>query len=904
MKKHFIYLAALLAAAVACNKEVLEETPSPALAEGETGVCLTGHINLPTKVEFDDEFGKFSWSASDKIAVHAAEGFRNGIALAESEYKTGAVVPDASDPSTCSFYIVLSESQPRDFYAVYPASVVDEENYGDPELKIILPSSYEIGPEGMGDYCPTPMIAVNDPSSSDLDFHHVGGLLRIALYDVAPGTAAIEVSLGKRISGSFTVNDLDNPASAGPNIVTDENADAVTFRFSEPLSDYVDDLVLNVPVPSGKYTSLTVSAKNSGGETTFAYEDSKPRLFDTSRGRQVQAIISAVAIPLCFESVDGGSVTFENPIGLTIEYSTDNIFWTASSDATLTIPVAEGGCVYFRGDNASYFDFDALMATSTMVYCHFSLDGHFYIYGNIMSLIEKENFEYATELTGIGNFVSMFEGNEGLMNHPTKNLELPATTLTMGCYSNLFRDCSGLTRAFALPATVLQQSCYDSMYRSTGVTSAVEILAEEIPASACSSMYNGCTELAYAPDLHASVVGSEGCRSMFYNCYSLVSAPALPASVVGDRGYSNMFYNCIALANPPTLGAISIGKSAFESMFKGCSALTAAPSLGAISSIPEHSCENMFYGCISLTDVPDLGCTSVADRGCYGMFQNCFALTKAPALPATSVGEYGYCSMFNGCISLTEATDLPATSAASYCYQSMFNGCTSLTETPVISATELGDYSCEAMFYKCSSLTTAHNLPATKIGSHCYNTMFHSCTALTEAPEISATEIDENCCSSMFYNCTSLTTAHRLPAMTLANFCYDGMFSECTSLTTPPELPATTLALYCYRNMFNECTSLTESPVLPALELVSSCYTRMFWHCYNLVKVTALFLTDPYNPDERPNHIYTSYWLNGVPSYGGTFVAHPDAAWTSNSNNRDSNGIPRNWRIERATLGE
>lgn len=905
MKKHFIYLAALLAAAVACNKEVLEETPSQALAEGETGVCLTGHINLPTKVEFDDEFGKFSWSASDKIAVHAAEGFRNGIALAESEYKTGAVVPDASDPSTCSFYIVLSESQPRDFYAVYPASVVDEENYGDPELKIILPSSYEIGPEGMGDYCPTPMIAVNDPSSSDLDFHHVGGLLRVALYDVAPGTAAIEVSLGKRISGSFTVNDFEDPSTTIPYIVTDDNADAVTFRFSEPLSDYVDDLVLNVPVPSGKYTSLTVSAKNSGGETTFAYEDSKPRLFDTSRGRQVQAIISAVAIPLCLESVDGGSVTFENPMGLTIEYSTDNIFWTASSDATLTIPVAEGGCVYFRGNNASYFDFDALMATSTMVYCHFTLEGHFYIYGNIMSLIEKENFEYATELTGIGNFVSMFEGNEGLMNHPTKNLELPATTLTMGCYSNLFRDCSGLTRAFALPATVLQQSCYDSMYRSTSVTSAVEILAEEIPSGACSSMYNGCTELAYAPDLHASVVGSEGCSSMFYNCYSLVSAPALPATVVGDRGYSNMFYNCISLTTPPALGATTIGKSTFNSMFKGCSSLTAAPSLGTISSIPDHACENMFYGCISLTDVPDLGGTSVGYRGCYAMFQNCFALTKAPALPATSVGEYGYEYMFYSCISLTEAPDLPATSGDKYCYGSMFSGCTSLTETPVFSAIELGDNSCDNMFFKCSSLTTAHKLTATKIGEHCYNSMFSLCTALTEAPEISATELGIGCCFNMFYNCTSLTTAHRLPATTLSNSCYYSMFSGCSSLTTPPELPATTLDAYCYAYMFDGCTSLTASPVLPATALVSRCYEKMFYKCSHLSRVTALFLTYPYNSyatPNNPNYPYTESWLYGVATFG-TFVVNPDADWKDTYFTDDS-WIPRYWSVDTANSGD
>lgn len=897
MKKKFLYLFALLAAVVACNKEVLENTntPSPVLAEGETRICLTGRIVLPTKVEFDDELGRFSWSSSDSVAVHATDGVRDGNIFVAAGYKKGNIVPNPEDPSSFKFYVVMSEAQDRDFYAVYPSSLVDEDNYGNPDLKINLPASYEISPAAMGNYSPTPMIAVNDPSSNSLDFRHVGGLLRIVLYDVSPNTSSIDVSLGKRITGSFTVNNPEDPDTAVPYIVTDDAADVVTFRFSEPLTEYVDGLVINVPVPTGTYESLNVTAKDSSGESIFSYEDSKQRMFDSSRGRHINAIISAVAIPLCFESVDGGSVTFENPIGLTIEYSTDNIFWTSSSDANITISVDAGECVYFRGNNAAYCSLDT--SNYSFSQSHFSTDGQFYIYGNIMSLIDAEDFEDQTELTEYLNFVGLFAENEGLINHPTKSLELPATTLTYACYANMFSGCSGLTRAFALPATVLQGACYANMYESTGITRGVEILAEEIPSQACASMYSGCINLVYAPDFHASVVGDMGCSSMFKNCYSLVNAPALPASSVGTSGCASMFNNCIALVTPPAMAVTSVGSSGFENMFKGCLSLTAAPSLSGIDVIPESACAHMFYGCSSLTDVPDLSATTVGENGCQQMFMNCYALTKAPALPVTTLDKYCCSEMFRGCVSLTTAPALPATTLADNCYASMFYGCAALTTPPVIAATEVAPYCCSQMFYDCTSLTTAPSeLKATTLAENCYQRMFSGCTSLTEPPVISATTLATSCCSSMFYGCTSLTAAPALPAMTLAPSCYDSMFYGCSSLMTA-ELPATTLAANCYRSMFRECTSMTTSPVLAAQELVSNCYYYMFYGCSSLNHVTLLCLQNPVRHSGYWLYYdYTTSWLNGTPSTG-TFVVHHNCTWYNTTSNRNKSWIPSGWTI-------
>ena len=42
--------------------------------------------------------------------------------------------------------------------------------------------------------------------------------------------------------------------------------------------------------------------------------------------------------------------------------------------------------------------------------------------------------------------------------------KLPATTLEIYCYSNMFHNCSNLTTAPELPATKLAQSCYNMMF--------------------------------------------------------------------------------------------------------------------------------------------------------------------------------------------------------------------------------------------------------------------------------------------------------------------------------------------------------------------------------------------------------------------------------------------------------
>ena len=791
MKKKLLYISAMLLAMAACNKEQILEPAGPVVGEGETLVRLTAEIAVPTKVEFGNVQGVFNWSASgDEMAVHVSDGKRGDVVFVEHGYKTATVVPN--DPATtCEFFFVMSEAQKRDFFAVYPASIADEENYGDGELKVNLPAEYEIDPAGMADWSPTPMVAVNDPAVETLTFKHIGGLLRLTLNDVSPATETITVSLGKRLTGSFTVHD---PGTAVPYIETDDTEDEVSFRLTEALGGYTDGFILNVPVPTGTYTSLKVKAKNAVGEVVYSYEDTNTRSFESGRGRRAETSISAVAIPLTLEALEDGTLSIENPKGLTIEYSFDNANWTPASDATIIIPFETGDCIYLRGNNSKYsrLSFDGDDFSSTTI----TTDGQCYVYGNMMSLIDAENFEECTAFTDDFAFAFLFTGASDLLNHPEKSLELPATTLTPGCYYGLFFGCTGLQSAPILPATTLEPYCYVGMFYGSGLVNAPEILASEIKEGSCQDMFALCQNLVYSPDINADVIGDDGCDEMFVACTSLVSAPALKATTLGDSCYEDMFADCTALVNAPELPATTLNRQCYYAMFSGCTSLEEAPALPA---------ETM-------------------TESCYGsMFRNCSSLKQAPVLASTALAERCYSSMFEGCTSLTAAPTLAATNLAPYCYYYMFDGCSSLKTAPELSASSMKEYCYECMFQNCTSLETAPALSSVDLAQNCYYGMFKGCTSLTSIPEI-------------------------LPATTLYSQCYAYMFDGCTSIQRAPVLPAVIVSGGHYQAMFRGCSSLNY------VKAMFEKWNDTFWSWLDGVSATGTFVKSPYaewNPEEH-----------------------------------------------------
>jgi hypothetical protein len=76
--------------------------------------------------------------------------------------------------------------------------------------------------------------------------------------------------------------------------------------------------------------------------------------------------------------------------------------------------------------------------------------------GNIMTLLDHMNPDNA--VMGNGAFTSLFYNQGKLITSP----ELPATTLAVNCYRDMFRG-AGITDAPELPATQLAARCYQGM---------------------------------------------------------------------------------------------------------------------------------------------------------------------------------------------------------------------------------------------------------------------------------------------------------------------------------------------------------------------------------------------------------------------------------------------------------
>ena len=647
-----------------------------------------------------------------------------------------------------------------------------------------------------------------------------------------------------------------------------------------PAAGYRNGTSVNVVGSYGFYWSSSANSATYAYGLYFGSGNVNPQGYDYRYlGYSVRLVSDEAPVPptmeetpLTFEAMeDGATVTYTKPSTIPIQYSTDGINWSDYSDP-ITL-AAVGDKVSFRGNKSSYSG------------ARFECTKDCYIYGNIMSLVDATNYATATELTGLSTFYELFKNNTHIINHPTKDLVLPATTLAWFCYQSMFYGCTGLTSAPALPATTLDYGCY-------------------------LAMFSGCTGLTSAPELPATILPSGCYLEMFKGCTGLMSAPELPATTLSNQCYEKMFNGCTGLTSAPELPATTLAGSCYSNMFSGCTGLTSAPALPA---------------------------TTLAS-GCYSqMFKNCTGLTSAPALPATTLVMSCYSNMFSGCTGLTSASELPATNLMDYCYTRMFEGCTNLSSvtcyatSTATNATEdwLSGVAASGTFYAPSDgcfNELARGTSAIPVGWNIQDIM--NATPLTfEAMVAGATVTytlndtkpiqystdgttwtdydgaitlaavgdkvsfrgnnDNYNSNSAKFTCskdcyiygnimslvdatnyataTTLSSDHAfyhmfagntriknhpskdlvLPATTLSDYCYEGMFQGCTGLTSVPEdlLPATTLATRCYLSMFYNCSNLTNVPALPATTIAERCYAAMFQNCTNLTSAPALHAT-------------------------------------------------------------
>ena len=242
-------------------------------------------------------------------------------------------------------------------------------------------------------------------------------------------------------------------------------------------------------------------------------------------------------MPLTFEAVEAGSITvnweqWSTPSLEGIEYQLNGGEWTdAAWGQPITLAANDKVCL--RGDNGTCYD------EATWAGFHIESQNDCYVYGNMMSLIDKDGFATNTTLTEPYAFFHLFQRSDyepatTIRNHPTKDIVLPATTLTYNCYDGLFADCQGITRAPQLPATTLADWCYCMMFSGTSITEAPALPATTLTNACYSDMFMNCISLAAAPELPAPTL-VEGCySSMFSGCSSLGYVKCLATDISAD----------------------------------------------------------------------------------------------------------------------------------------------------------------------------------------------------------------------------------------------------------------------------------------------------------------------------------------------------------------------------------
>lgn len=227
--------------------------------------------------------------------------------------------------------------------------------------------------------------------------------------------------------------------------------------------------------------------------------------------------------PFTFEAIESGTVSFhkgKNTPTTIIHYCINGGDWTQYVDgneisvfANDIVSFAGTNSSFSRSDNEPWSDDDVTSFSSTC-------DG--YVYGNILSLLDQYNFSSLETISEDYCFAKFFYNNHHIRNHETKDLLLPATTLSVGCYFEMFSKCTGLTRTVDFPAEVLKEACYYCMY-------------------------SGCNNLLKASDISANTLATWCCWGMFTGCTSLTKAPALTATTQAGGCYDFMFENCTNL---------------------------------------------------------------------------------------------------------------------------------------------------------------------------------------------------------------------------------------------------------------------------------------------------------------------------------------------------------------------
>ena len=880
MQKRRVYLAALaLIGLLSCTKEVLVEepaAPAPEKAEQTWTVTVdaakaetdpeTKALYMPSESEI-----LFYWSGTDYVEIYDMNDVHRG---------TLSPMDPGGNSTTLTGSISGNLSAGKQFYLVYPKMPSDE-----------LYAAQKGTIEHISKNC-------------DL------ALAYVKVTSVDPESGVVRFTPATFVSGqSITRFRFSYPDYTTDGItkltITAHNLDGISVSVIPDTPGY--EFLVAIPNQETTKVTYTFLAETQSGKT---YQGTKKA--NLVNGKYYSATVTLQAYdpigePLTIEALADGKVEIENPFNRVLYYgfagkNNSAINSNLSNKDPIVIEVKAGDRLLLGAkltDGNRYW-------SSPYQQTHIKCDVPYYLYGNIMSLIDFESYKRPegnpiVQTVEEFAFCHLFFQQSNLHNHPEKELQLPATSVKKGAYALMFFNCNNLTRAPELPATTLQGGSYEVM--------------DATKWAPYYGMFQGCLRLKKAPSiLPALTVPESAYASMFYRCTELEASPVLPAKNPGSYAYRNMFGYCTSLKQITCYATSNLGLYAAThywvegvpsgGMFIGNPSASWPSGVHGIPAgwngyVEPLTLEAIQAGTITIDNPQRLSIT-------YGKSESMASATTSSLATITidvSAGDQvrlwgdnmmygdetgaanthingsGQYYAYGDIRSLLSSSNYPnVTYAANYAFRELFAGQRFDGEgNPILNPLR-------------AHPTKKLVLGATDLGESCYEAMFTR-TAIDRAPALPAMSLAEGCYANMFSGCTSLVTApSSLPATTLATGCYGAMFSGCTSLVTAPSLPATTLATSCYMNMFDACSSLQNAPVLTAATLVPGCYSYMFRGCISLHAVTCLGTNPMLSDYSEESYVEGNVdgWLHDT-SYG-TLTRKAGTAWPAGS-------IPAGWML-------
>ncbi|MBP5756339.1 MAG: Ig domain-containing protein [Spirochaetales bacterium] len=314
---------------------------------------------------------------------------------------------------------------------------------------------------------------------------------------------------------------------------------AVTFVACNPDGIPVRSVTLNIDstfMKTGEAKTLYATVRPAdAADTSVSWTSSDEGVATVDQNGKVTAVATGKAVITVtsnFDNTKKASCT----VNVYDPYSTPlTLELIEAGDFTISLSKFSGPKVYYsfnggerkeitglsvKFENCSAGDKIELYrdVTPLLPSCSIGCSSDCYVYGNVMSMVDSDDFETLDEVPEKA-FQALFKGNEHIQNHPDYGLVLPATTLADYCYESMFYRCSGLTKAPELPAKTLAGYCY-------------------------SSMFSYCSSLIKAPELPATTLADHCNYRMFEYCTGLTESPVLSAKILVDYCYEEMFEGC------------------------------------------------------------------------------------------------------------------------------------------------------------------------------------------------------------------------------------------------------------------------------------------------------------------------------------------------------------------------